>query len=198
MATINKKLEYFNKVVLEKATKKRDEILQQMKKDKDILINQKREEFQAQAQEFLKKELKLIEKEKNEIISKAFLDARELVSKARNEIKKKIFDEVCEKINKFINSKDYKEYLLNLITKSCNLVGEGELTVLLRKKDIDLLSKDISRFPPKASIEVAKDEIIGGCKVFNKTNNTLIDSTISEKLKKSMDNFFETSCLRMD
>ena len=198
LATINEKLEYFNKVALEEAAKKRDEIVQQMKEEKDTLINQKREEFQVQAQEFFKKELQLIEKEKNAIISKAFLDARELVSKTRDEIKKKVFDEIREKINKFIKSKDYEEYLLNLITKSCSLVGEGELTVSLRKIDIDLISKETSKLLPKISLEVAEDEIIGGCKVFNKTNNTFIDNTISKKLKKSMDDFFETSCLRID
>jgi V/A-type H+-transporting ATPase subunit E len=197
MATIDEKLEHFNKVALEEAAKKRDEILQQMKKEKEALINQKREEFQVQAQEFLKAELQYIEKEKNEIISKAFLEARELVSKKREEIKKSVFDEIEEKIKNFVRSDHYKEYLLNLITKSCKLTGEGELIVLLREKDINLVSEEVSKLPLKISLK-AEDEVFGGCKVINKSLNTFIDNTISKKIKESMDKFFEISCLRID
>ena len=47
MATIDEKLEHFNKVALEEAAKKRDEILQQMKKEKEALINKKRDYFKG-------------------------------------------------------------------------------------------------------------------------------------------------------
>ncbi|MDQ2087262.1 V-type ATP synthase subunit E [Herbivorax sp. ANBcel31] len=198
MATINEKLDKFSKIALEEATKKRDEILQQMKKEKDALMHQKKEEFQLQAQEFLKKELQFLEKEKNDIISKSFSQARELLSETRERIKKEVFNEINEKINEFINSTDYEKYLLNLINNSCNLAGKGELVVLLRKKDIDLILKKERNLSSKASFEEAEDEIIGGCKIFNKTMNTFIDSTISKKLEEAKDSFFETSCLKID
>lgn len=197
MATVNEKLEHFNKVALEQATKKRDKILQQMKKEKEALITQKREEFKIQAEEFLKKELQSIEKEKNEIISKAFLESRELVSKKREETKKNVFIEVKEKIRKFVKSEHYKEYLLNLIIKSCKLAGEGELIVLLKEEDIDLIFKEVEKLPFKISLK-AENEAFGGCKVINKTLNILIDNTISKKINEAMNKFFEISCLKID
>ncbi|TYQ17691.1 UNVERIFIED_CONTAM: vacuolar-type H+-ATPase subunit E/Vma4 [Acetivibrio alkalicellulosi] len=198
MSTINEKLEYFSKIALEEATKKRDEILQKMKEDKETLMRQKREEFHMESQEQLSKILKAIENEKNDIIAKSFSEGRQLLAKTREQIKKIVFDEVDLKINEFINSSDYIDYLINSITNSCKLAGEGELIVYLCKKDIDLITNNKDKLPSKILFEEASDEIIGGCRVLNKTKNTIIDNTISKKLKQSMDSFFEISCLRID
>lgn len=202
MSTIQEKLEHFNEVILKDATSERDRILQNMKAEAEKRIDLEKRKFQEQADRFLKKEISLAENEKNNIISRAILEGRQLLMNTREGIINSVFSEVRQILEEFAGSNEYLSYLSASIRKSCIQAGSGELTVYISKRDMEKLSGKLENIkielPPSTEFQEINDEVIGGCQVLNKTKNILINNTLIEKLEANREKFFEVCGLKID
>ncbi|HHW31405.1 MAG TPA: hypothetical protein GXX20_06995 [Clostridiaceae bacterium] len=201
MNTFEKKLRHFNKVILRDANSIRDEILKRTSEDIEKQKERRRNEMQALAEETLKKEISKAEKEKNYAISKAIIESRQKLMKTRDEVIEQVFEQVMVKLYDFIQGDDYYTFLAGLIRESCTIAGQGELLVYITSRDmekykdrIDELSKSMPYTPV---FHEAEEDIIGGCRVINKTLNIVVDNTIIRKLNESREKFFESSGLIM-
>lgn len=202
MSSLEEKLEHFNEVILKDAASERDSILMQIKSEMSEYIERKTAEIREEADEVLRKETALAEREKNNIISRAVIESKQLLMKTREAIIRSVLDEVKNRLESFVEGNDYFPYLADEIIRSCKLAGEGELVVYLKKSDMKRFSSRLDeikdKLPPSVSFDAIDDAVIGGCRVLNRTKSILIDNTIDAKLEESKDGFFETCSLRID
>ncbi len=202
MSSIDEKLQNFNDLILKEAAAQRDRILRQIREENEALIESKRKDFEEQAAEMLRRELYNIEREKNNIISKALVESRQLLMKTREGIINSVFDYLKEELETFTQSDAYAQYLKEDIRNSCRLAGEGKLVVYLSGADTDryssLLNELLKEFPRIEMFEPAAEDVIGGCRVVNRSSNILVDNTFAKKLELNRDSFFEISGLRID
>lgn len=202
LSSIQEKLEFFNEVILKDAASERDRILEQIRTEMEERIAREKKKFQEQADEFLKKEVSSAENEKNNIISKAIVESRQLLMKKREEIIESVFDDAKKLLSQFVDKEEYFPYLCRQIRHSCHLAGEGELVVYVSKKDMERFShmfegikKDL---PPGTTFEETDNSIIGGCRVLNKALDIMVNNTLLEKLEANRYNFFEICDLKID
>lgn len=122
--------------------------------------------------------------------------------KAREEIIETVFADVKKKLVEFVIGEEYFPYLSRQIKHSCDLAGEGELSVYVSKKDMERFSslfEDIKKELPSCTVFREIDEdIIGGCRVLNNTRNIIVDNTLLGKLESNRENFLEVCDLRID
>lgn len=202
MGSLSEKLEFFNEVILKDATSERDRVMHQLEEETRARLSSERKKFQEEADAFLKKDTALTENEKNRIISKAILESRQLLIKKREEIMDAVFSDVKALLKTFVESQEYSSFIEAQIKASCSLAGEGELTVLVSKGDMQRFSFLIDRLkenlPSGILFEETGDEIIGGCQVINKSTNIIVNNTLMERLKCEMDSFLEKRNLKLD
>ncbi|NSW90897.1 MAG: hypothetical protein HPY74_09565 [Firmicutes bacterium] len=201
MSSLEEKLAHFNEVILNDATSERDRILLQTKSEIDSLIERKKNEFQQQADEILKKEKASAEKEKNIAISKAIIESKQLLIKAREDMVNAVFNDVRKLLEDFVRKDDYYAFLSEEIKKSSRLAGKGEMVIYLKENDLRRFSKELEalkeELPEGIYYEGVKDDIIGGCRVLNRTERLIIDNTLLKKLEVRMDMFIRTFGLKI-
>lgn len=202
MSSINEKLELFNEVILKDAASERNRILREIQADMEERIDQEKKKYQEQADALLRKELSASENEKNNIISNAIIESKQLLIRTREEILRTVSLDVKELLDRFVDGKDYPAYLSDQIRHSCRIAGEGELTVFLSKKDKERFApmfEEIGRSISTHTIfDCMEEDIIGGCLVLNRSRNVVVNETLMEKLKTGMDSFFENCDLKID
>jgi V/A-type H+-transporting ATPase subunit E len=200
--SLEEKLEHFKDTILKDAASERNKILTDMKVDVEKRLHAEKTKFERQAEEFLRKELASAENIKNSIISRAIMESKQLLMQTREEIIEAIYTDAKEKLLAFINSEQYLPYLLDLIKYSCKTAGEGQLAVYVSEKDMELLSpllEDVKRnLPAGTTFEVAGDDILGGCRVLNYTQDIMVNNALLQKLEASKDSFFETCNLTIE
>lgn len=200
MKGIHDKLEHFNQIILKEAASIRDGILKQMKEEKDTIISKKTAILEEQADEMLKTELQKIDKERNDIISKAFIESRQLLRKTREKISEAVLADLHIRIRDFLSSAEYPAYLEHSITEACSRAGQGNIVVFVSSTDMERYSSLLDNIQKQLSISIeqADEDIMGGCKALNRDANLFIDNSIASRIDESKESFFQTSCLRIE
>lgn len=176
MITIEEKLNLFTKLVHEKVEKENREVIIRFENEYGELLNNKRIEFQVQAEEMEKEAKEKIEKEKRQILSKAHIRGRKTVLERKNKIYKRAIEDILAYIEHFRNNKTYRDFILNNIYLKINNV-EG-LTVMLTKKDFNLLEDDIKKIVNDKTEILIDDSIAGGVVIIDKKNNIKYDMSL--------------------
>gem|GEM_PF-369198 len=202
MSSIDEKIQDFNELILKEAVSERNKIIEQIRNEMETLKAQKSKKFREQADEVLRKETAAAEREKNNIISRAVIEGKQLLMRTRENIIKMVFDDTRKQLSEFVSGDEYLPYLIRTIKESCSQAGEGRLTVQISSADYQRFHPTLEGLRQELSgvidFEAINDDIIGGCTVINRKENILIDNTISKKLELSGDGFFETCELRID
>lgn len=199
MNYVEEKLENFTRTVMMEATEKRKKILQQAEEYKERVLEKKELEFLEQAYETIQKEIRKVQKEKHEMISRAIIERKRALFQKREEIVEEVFDNLARKINAFQQTDEYKQYLLKSIEEGMMTVGEGEIIVYLNHSDIhfaDTFKEKLGKkFGKSITIKEEQYDMIGGCRVLNKTKNILVDLSFKSKIQHQKDQFLKTSGL---
>lgn len=164
-------------LILEKANKEAAETRIQCEKDKQVLIEDKKNETQKECMKF---------SELMELSAEA--EARQMVLAAKTKIITELYEYIREDLKK---SDEYFDILLKFLENSSE---EGDGVMYLSKRDLDRLPAD---FPEKAkkvskgNIEISPDEINidGGFIIkYGKIDiNCSIDAIFEEKKNKIFD-----------
>ncbi len=206
MKNIDENLDRFSKVVLEKAFAVRKELEESLKIRKKAVIESKEIMYLENAYKKIQQNKARIISETNEIISKKQLDYKKRLIVRRGEIVSEIFNEVIVKINDFIQSEEYYDWLLKKANTAVKSVFEnkGVVVVMLNKSDekhIERLKNDLRmqfRFGVIEINAVQGEDIIGGVIVFNKSRNVLLDYSIKQSLENAKQDFLKKSGLTIE
>lgn len=164
------------------------EVEERLKKDYD----QKENEFLDQAYDLIQKGLKIVDREKGEVISKTLMENRVKLLNKRKQIVDEVIERAIEKIREYTKTEEYRKQLLVRIKKHMDFMGEGNYIIYLNYKDKELYQFVHDAFPStKVFIEKRNIEMIGGVKVHNTTTNVYIDDSIAKRFEEEEENFME-------
>ena len=119
---------------------------------------------------------------------------KRLVEK-RDEYVTNIFSEAKEKLVEFVNSKDYKTYLIKHIEEIGKLYQMENSTLKLRKVDMKYKDELIKAYGMSIEVEVSDKILIGGFIIENKATNVVVDESLDFALENQKDWFYKTSGL---
>lgn len=193
---------------------KKEQVFLYMKEEIERLAKLEEEKILAEAKEIeeeaynqIKAEAKkdaetLLTKELAEISSNASVEAslsqeektKKLVEK-RNQYVANIFNDAKDKLVAFVNSEDYKDYLISHIEEIGKLYPMEDSTLILRKEDVGYQDEMIKAYGMELKVEVSDKIAIGGFIVENRATNVVVDESLDFALENQKDWFYKTSGL---
>ncbi|WP_198543808.1 V-type ATP synthase subunit E [Petroclostridium xylanilyticum] len=189
------KLDNFARIVMREAAEKRVQIIESIRENRLKVLEQKELEFLEQAYLTIQKEIRRIHKEKNEMISRASMESKKMLLQKREEIIDEIFSNIHQKVIEFIRTPGYLTFLSDSIKEGCKITGDGEIVVYINRTDVHLIDRIKENLGFNMEIQVEQTDIIGGCKIFNKTKNILVDNSLAAKIQQQREQFLEISGL---
>lgn len=193
---------------------KKEQVFLYMKEEIERLANLEEEKILAEAKELedeayrqLEAEAKkdadaLLAKELVEISSSASVEAsssqeertKKLVEK-RDGYVANIFSEAKNKLTEFVNSTEYKTYLVEHMKKIGELYQMNDSILWLREEDMKYADELVKAYGIELKVEQSSNITIGGFIIENKETNVVVDESLDFALENQKDWFYKTSGL---
>lgn len=186
---------YMQEEIERLASLEEEKILAEAKELEDEAYNQIKMDAKKDAQALLNKELA-------EISSNASVEAslsqeektKKLVAK-RDEYVKTIFNEAKDKLIAFVNSDDYKKYLIDHMKNIGELYQMENSVLYLRKEDLVLSDELVKAYGIDLAVMESDKINIGGFMIENKAANIVVDESLDAALENQKDWFYKSSGL---
>jgi len=130
-----------------------------------------------------------IEAEKRKIASVTEVDMRNRLLQAKEVLVDSAFEKALIKLKAFVNTKDYRDYLLNSIENNARKIRQKNLVLQVNAKDkgwltqnmLDTLNKKL-----KCEIELSNEteNYLGGCKIQTADSKIIYDGTLDSRLQE--------------
>jgi len=187
MITVEKKLNIFSKLILEKEQSESDTKLEEMKKNNEKIIQEHKEKIEEKARQLINNRVNKANAEKNAIISKVTSEAKNKILAKKKELLDRTIEGVKNKARQFTDTPEYEAYLINSVLEALlALKGEQGISIYLLQKDIDKFSEKLTALIiqngfNQSDIEMipSNNDIIGGVVAINKAKTIRIDAAIS-------------------
>jgi V/A-type H+/Na+-transporting ATPase subunit E len=129
------------------------------------------------------------ETEKRKIASVTEVEMRNRLLQTKEDLVDVAFEKAVVELKKFVETKDYPDYLLKLIQDAAKKIGQKELVVQVNAKDRDLLTPDVlKRLSKKLHCELKlsdkTEDYIGGCIIQTEDGKIIYDVTIDNRLQE--------------
>jgi len=183
------KLEQFTNDIMTDVALKRQKILDGVDKEIEKTYKEKEKILYAKAYEVIQDGLKVVDREKREIVAKALMDNKVQLLHERTVIIEDVFEEVRNRLREFTKTKEYIVYLENQIEKNMALLGEGDKEIVINYTDEEHLNTLKKKFKYDISIERKQLDFIGGCKIIDKVHSLFIDDTFETLLMSKKEAF---------
>lgn len=191
---ITKKVSVIEEEILEEARAKKEKKLQKEKKKWE----QKQEEFQqelkAEREKILNSYRQEAKKQRKQILSKVNLKSKKLKRQKRHDFLQQLLDELLEKLKQYRNSDDYSSFLKKMIKRATQILPPGKVYIRLNKADFDIyysIEEELIRELPDYDVDLKKKEanIAGGVIVENHDGSELVENSFQiylEQVKKDI------------
>lgn len=194
---------------------KKEQVFLYMKEEIERLASLEEEKILAEAKELeaeayqqIKAEAKkdadaLLAKELVEISSNASVEAslsqeektKKFTLRQKKLMLQKIFKEAKNRLNEFVNSNDYKTYLIKHMEKISSLYQMSDSILKLRQNDIKYADDLVKAYGIDLTVEVSDEIKIGGFIIENKATNVVVDESLDTALENQKEWFYKTSGL---
>ncbi|HEX2937906.1 MAG TPA: V-type ATP synthase subunit E family protein [Ruminiclostridium sp.] len=195
MSQSEKKLENFSSAVLKDAEEQRSKILAEIEEYRKRELEKAEEEILHDAYVMIQNEIASIKNKHSRKISLAELEGRRNQLVLRDQLTNKVFEESAALIIDFTKSEGYKQYMLDLVKKSCSEIPEGNIVISVKKDDIALSSELAAASGRDAKVEANAAIKLGGILVSNPEKGIVVDETLDLKLSSQKDWFTSVSGL---
>jgi V/A-type H+-transporting ATPase subunit E len=130
-----------------------------------------------------------IEAEKRKIASVTEVEMRNRLLQTKEDLVDAAFEKALGKLKAFVKTKDYREYLLNLIETTAKKIGQKDLVMQVNPKDKAWLTQDVlDRLSKKLHVALTlsdeTEDCIGGCKIQTMDSKNIYDGTIDNRLQE--------------
>lgn len=177
------------------SAKEEQTILTEAKEIEQAAYNHLRDEAEIAAKHQLEKELA-------EISSKASIDAsiqleerlKKLVTK-REEYVNTIFNEVKERLEEFVSSDKYHDYLINHVKAVSDEYQMSDCILYVKNDDLKYIDELKAAYQLPIEVKDSKDIQLGGFIIENKQTNVVINESLEVNLENQKDWFYKTSGL---
>lgn len=186
--TNDDKLQQFENETMNDAQKVCDEIKEKIKLEFQEKLEAGETKLLNEFYELVQSSVKEVRKEKSLEISNASIKYWHEYLKYSDAIFTGILDKVREKLNKFVLSAEYADYLKKSCIHVIDKLG-SQIEILYMSRDKKIIDEIKSQLPDNVGTEInfiADEEIkIGGLRFRNMKNNVLINDILDEKIARS-------------
>ncbi|MCX7715100.1 MAG: V-type ATP synthase subunit E [Clostridia bacterium] len=195
MASVEDKLTSFSAFVLQEAKEQSSRVIEEIEYKKNEIVDKKELELLTDAYERIQKMVSKYSRENNERVLKVEMGFRKELLVKREQIMNEVFSEVIKKINEYVDSPDYKNWLVKKIESACAEVGEGNKIVYITEKD-SRYRQEIEKDNVVVNT-VCEDDFLGGARVYNSDKKIFADYSIKQMLEDEKHNFLKISGLAL-
>ena len=185
--TTEEKLKHFLDVTTESTNAKNAKVLEDYTNALEKAFEEHKEESTRKAALQLKLSEDSFKKKQNAEIARAQLQIRERVSGLSEELKAKLFTEVRDKLERYMDTREYQDYLVAEIRKAKEFAGEDEVLIYIDPADSGKLNSLAAM--TNTTVEVSKYGFGGGIRALIRSRNILIDQSFETKLKEAQETF---------
>lgn len=184
----NKKLEKINKACQEIARKE----LILLKKENDSFSNDKIEnmveEYKKELSDKYSSELNKIQREYNKKIFDYKQQQRMRINKFKESLKEELELEITKEIEKFTDSREYEEFLINNINNVLkNIKDKSKCVIYITEKDYNKYCEKLT-FKFNLKLEKMDNKNLGGCIIVDKIAKVSLDNTIKNNIEEKVEN----------
>ncbi len=182
---IENKLKGFLKVAMAEADEKKQALESQIKAEYDKAVEAAGKNAERQANEKVRLEAVKAEQEKNHAIIEAKSQIKRKFLRLKNELTDQLFTEITSKLEAFVKSESYEQYLLDGIKKTVDKYEN--ISIILSEADM----KHAERIKKELNVEVASsnEDFLGGFKAVLIGKNAIVDNTFRTKLEDEKESF---------
>ena len=178
--TIDEKLQHFYEVSLEEAREDAAQAIQEHKKLLSEKLEEHRQLSRQNAEAEVKAETEHVRREVNKALSAEQITLKRDWSKKQEELKEALFGEVSTKIRDFMSTPEYETYLCRKIKEAQDFAENDEIHIFLSSTDRERLDALIQK--TGVSLQVSREDFIGGIRAEIPHKNILIDNSFAANL----------------
>lgn len=179
--TIDEKLEHFYEISVEEAKEDAAKAIQQHKEYLAQILQEHKTSHKQNAEAEVKAEAEHVRREVNKALSAEQITLKREWSKKLEDLKSDLFAEVRKKLEIFMSTPEYLDYLCRQIREVKEFAGEDEFQISLSLDDKDqaaLLSRKTG-----VPLTVSEESFLGGIRAAIPHKNILIDNSFQEGLE---------------
>lgn len=193
------KLEHFTSEIMSGVAEQKSQIETEQDKRLKEDYEKKELEYLETAYEIIQTGLKDIDREKNELVSKTLMKNKVDLLNGRKNIIDKVFAQARKRLEAHTKTEAYKEELMGKINTQMDYMGQGEYIIYINYKDKELYRFIQEHYPNhQVFIERKHIEMVGGCKLLNKTKNLFIDDSYAKRLEEERADFLQYCGIQID
>ena len=185
--TIEEKLAHFQDAAIEDIKKKKAAALREYQESLDKVFAEHKENTDLQMKQDLEAERVLIHRKMNRDLSTESLEIKHRLSMEQQKLSDRIFGEVKDKLLKFKETPDYKEYLISLIERAKRYADGDEVSISIDPGDENLIPELEERTGLK--IGMTDGPVLGGVEARIEKRNILMDETFKRALEDARENY---------
>lgn len=189
MSKVDEKLARFSNDIMSDIGEERNMMLKEVEEREKKAFETKELALLTQAYEKIQSALLKIDKEKNELMSKTLLDNRTRLLHKRLELVDEIFNESVARLQAFTKTEAYMPYLIGLIEEGRHVLGVGNLEVYLNYSDHAIKDQVSATTGLKVVLESKHVNLVGGCKIYNRTSQKVVDYSFANALEDLREDF---------
>ncbi|MDR1531557.1 MAG: hypothetical protein LBS62_05135 [Clostridiales bacterium] len=185
---LDAKLANFSKIVAQEAHEKREQLIAEMKRESERIRGDTERRARERAEAAVRKEAYNAEERRSRKVLEASVAAKKSMIELRNSFIEKLFINIEERIKSYVSTKEYEEQLAAEIKKHAGgaVSAERGCVVFLAPGDMRL-APGLSECG--AEIKVAKENFLGGFKIYWPGKNAIEDYSFKTRLEDERKNF---------
>ena len=176
------------------------EVLEDVQKEAEAIIiaaeNEAKETLKAAKEQADQKYQTIInqaktkaENERRKITSVTEVEMRNRLLQTKEDLVNTAFEKALIKLEDFVTTEKYHEYLLKLIEEVAERIGQKNLVVQVNAKDKAWLTQDIlnplsKKLHCELKLSDQTEDCVGGCKIQTVDGKITYDSTIDNRLQE--------------
>ncbi len=178
--TIDEKLQHFYEISVEEAKEDAARAIQEHKEYLAQMLEEHKSSRIQSAEAEVRAEAGHVRREVNKALSAEQLTLKRDWSQKQEELKTDLFAKVRKKLELFMSTPEYTEYLCCQVKKVKEFAGEDQVEISLSREDKDLAGK-VSR-ETGVPLTVSEESFLGGIRAAIPHKNILIDNSFQEGL----------------
>lgn len=178
--TIDEKLQHFYEISVEEAKEDAAKAIQEHKEHLAQMLEEHKSSRIQSAEAEVKAEAGHVRREVNKALSAEQLTLKRDWSQKQEELKTNLFAKVRKKLELFMSTPEYTEYLCRQVRKVKEFAGEDQVEISLSPEDKDLAGKVSGE--TGVPLTVSEESFLGGIRAAIPHKNILIDNSFQEGL----------------
>ena len=185
-------LEELREGCIMQAKQEANEMSQQIDQKMEQEIQEQMDEYEKKQNFRLQRELKRLEKKFNSQKFEIDKEAKVAFLEKQNDIRKACIQAIEEKMKNFVQTEEYREFLLKNIRSAIEKTNGDEnghhfVKISITEQDNEKYANDIKQVFPDIELATIPNRWIGGCQCFHKISNVMIDNTIKSLIQEKME-----------